>query len=60
MKDETKLQCFFDTKGACPDCGSRDMCCVEDGGHDALVICNICGHKFGVNFPPFNLIERVP
>jgi hypothetical protein len=52
------LQSFFTTMGACPDCGSRNMRCVEDGGHDSLVICE-CGSKFGVNWAPFSMIERV-
>ena len=32
----TDLSSFFETNGACPDCASRDMCCVEDGSHERV------------------------
>lgn len=52
------LDSFF-ADGRCPDCGEGRWSETQDGGHDALIECEGCHHRFGVNFVPFNLIERV-
>jgi len=52
------LESFFETN-ECPDCGSKDFSGWEDGGHDIALECNKCHSKFGVQLPPFNLIERI-
>jgi transcription elongation factor Elf1 len=51
------LESFFDTQ-RCPDCGSSDLLTSQDGGHDELITCDQCGSKFGVQNPPFLMIER--
>jgi len=53
------LESFFTGNHACPDCGSTDWSSREDGGHDVVFRCDQCGSQFGVQMPPFNLIERV-
>lgn len=42
----------------CPDCGSP-VKGYEDSGHDIAIKCTSCGARFGVQLPPFNLIERI-
>jgi hypothetical protein len=54
------LGVFFDKKGVCPDCGEKDWKEFQDGGHDICVTCNQCSASFGIQLPPFNLIERIP
>ena len=53
-----KLTHFFDT-GRCPDCNANAWTEWQDGGHDVALECGHCGSKFGVQLPPFNLIERL-
>jgi hypothetical protein len=54
------LSKFFETHGLCPDCGEKDWKEFQDGGHDICVTCNQCSASFGIQLPPFNLIERIP
>jgi len=54
-----KLETFFDNR-ECPDCGGDKWNCWEDGGHDVAIECLSCHACFGVQMPPFNLIERIP
>lgn len=53
-----KLESFF-WHSRCPDCGSKEFSYWEDGGHDVAIECSKCGSKFGVQFAPFYLIERI-
>lgn len=53
-----RLESFFATQ-RCADCGSPNLLTRQDGGHDELVKCSECGAVFGVQNPPFSLIERV-
>lgn len=52
------LQSFFRTR-RCPDCGSKDLRCWEDGGHDFVMECQGCKSCFGVQAAPFEIIERI-
>ena len=53
------LETFFET-AHCPDCGGSDWWELrQDGGHDLLLKCGLCGQKFGIQNPPLSLIERV-
>jgi hypothetical protein len=52
------LDTFFENR-ECPDCGGDRWNCWEDGGHDIAIECLRCHACFGVQMPPFNLIERI-
>jgi hypothetical protein len=54
------LNKFFETHGLCPDCGEKDWREFQDGGHDTCITCNHCGASFGIQLPPFNMLERIP
>ena len=43
----------------CPNCGAQEWDERQDGGHDSLMICTSCHSRFGVNWGPFNTIEKV-
>jgi hypothetical protein len=43
----------------CPDCGHDRFHGSEDGGHDVVLECANCYARFGVQLPPFNLVERL-
>jgi len=54
-----ELASFFENY-ECPDCGTNDQWhCWEDGGHDIAIECLKCHSSFGVQMPPFNMIERI-
>jgi hypothetical protein len=52
------LDSYFKT-GRCPDCGCREFATWQDGGHDLCISCLDCSAEFGLQLPPFNLIERI-
>lgn len=52
------LDSLFET-GLCPDCGHNKFHDTQDGGHDRLLECAKCHAKFGVQDPPFCIIERI-
>lgn len=52
------MEWFFET-GKCPNCGHDKWSERQDGGHDALIECQNCEARYGVQFSPFNLIELV-
>jgi hypothetical protein len=52
------LESFF-VDHRCPDCGAKNFMTWQDGGHDFAMECQECKAKFGVQAPPFNLIERI-
>lgn len=52
------LETFFE-EGRCPDCGSQKFHQWQDGGHDVAIQCDDCESKFGIQEPPFNMIERI-
>lgn len=58
MSDDKDLSTFFDA-GDCPDCGHKEFSQWQDGGHDVAIECQNCGARFGVQLPPFNMIERI-
>lgn len=52
------IESFFKT-GLCPDCGHSEFYSSQDGGHDQLLECAQCHSRFGIQDPPFCLIERL-
>lgn len=55
--DQPRLDKFFDD-GRCPDCGAKEWEEWQDGGHDYSIHCRHCKSNFGIQAPPFYLIER--
>lgn len=53
------LETFFDNL-ECPDCGNRTYYSSQDGSHDSVEECTNCHSRFGIQGPPFNMIERLP
>lgn len=51
---------FYFVNGRCPDCGCKNWFSWQDGGHDEALHCRVCGATFGIQNPPFNMIERIP
>jgi len=53
------LKSFFIPPHSCPDCGETEWYSCEDSGHDLCIECMGCHSRFGVQMPPFNMIERI-
>lgn len=53
------LKTFFDPPYRCPNCGCVDFKTWQDGGHEFACQCTNCKKAYGVQGPPFNLIEEI-
>ena len=54
-----KLLGFFSRKPRCRNCKAVGIWFYEDGGHDWCESCDVCGARYGVQGPPFDLVERL-
>lgn len=43
----------------CRACGSGEVFVSQDGGHDWCERCVDCGARYGVQGPPFNIVQRL-
>jgi len=48
------------TPPKCSNCNAKGgLYTYQDGGHDYCIGCYNCGARYGIQGPPFDLVERV-